>query len=114
LTGAAVTRFHVGDKITSHLYSKWLDGPIGLNSGDTLYRGPLPGGLADSYSKQHVLYHALNYRLYILHYAIILTFLAEKDELGSQNSGAAHSENGSEPPCFSALPYLKAESKLQA
>ncbi len=26
-TGAAVTRFHVGDKITSHLYSKWLDGP---------------------------------------------------------------------------------------
>jgi hypothetical protein len=53
-------------------------------------------------------------RLYILHYAIILTFLAEKDELGSQNSVAAHSENGSEPPCCSALPYLKAESKLQA
>jgi hypothetical protein len=24
--------------------------------------------------------------------------LAEKDELGSQNSVAAHSENGSEPP----------------
>src|SRR5271165_3799676 len=46
-TGAAVTRFHVGDKITSHLYSKWLDGPIGLNSGDTLYGGPLPGGLAE-------------------------------------------------------------------
>lgn len=38
-TGAAVTRFHVGNKITSHLYSKWLDGPIGLNSGDTLYGG---------------------------------------------------------------------------
>jgi NADPH:quinone reductase-like Zn-dependent oxidoreductase len=46
-TGAAVTRFHVGDKITSHLYSKWLDGPIGLNSGDTLYGGQLPGGLAE-------------------------------------------------------------------
>ena len=46
-TGAAVTRFHVGDKITSHLYSKWLDGPIGLNSGDTLYGGSLPGGLAE-------------------------------------------------------------------
>jgi hypothetical protein len=38
----------------------------------------------------------------------------EKDELGSQNSVAAHSENGSEPPCRTALPYLKAESKLQA
>jgi hypothetical protein len=41
---------------------------------------------------------ALENRLYILHYAIILTFLGEKDELGSQNSVAAHSENGSEPP----------------
>ena len=41
---------------------------------------------------------ALENRVCIFHYAIILTFLAEKDEPGSQNSVAAHSENGSEPP----------------
>jgi threonine dehydrogenase-like Zn-dependent dehydrogenase len=33
--------------MTTYLYSKWLDGPIGLNSGDALYGGPLPGGLAE-------------------------------------------------------------------
>ncbi|MBM7454680.1 NADPH:quinone reductase-like Zn-dependent oxidoreductase [Oceanisphaera litoralis] len=45
--GAGVTRFKVGDRVNSHLYSRWLDGEPGPNEPDYCFGSPLPGGLAE-------------------------------------------------------------------
>jgi NADPH:quinone reductase-like Zn-dependent oxidoreductase len=42
-----VTRFKSGDRVTSHLYSKWLDGLPGPNEPKYCFGAPLPGGLAE-------------------------------------------------------------------
>lgn len=44
--GAKVTRFKVGERVTSHLYSKWIDGAPAPNEPDFCFGAPLPGGLA--------------------------------------------------------------------
>lgn len=46
-TGAAVTRFAVGDRVVSHFSSRWLDGPPPPEDPDHSLGGPLPGGLAE-------------------------------------------------------------------
>lgn len=46
-TGDKVTRFAVGDRVNSHLYSRWLDGEPGPNEPDHCFGSPLPGGLAE-------------------------------------------------------------------
>ncbi|TWI49236.1 NADPH:quinone reductase-like Zn-dependent oxidoreductase [Pseudomonas duriflava] len=45
--GDGVTRFKVGDRVNSHLYSRWLDGEPGPNEPDYCFGSPLPGGLAE-------------------------------------------------------------------
>ena len=45
--GAGVTRFKVGERVNSHLYSRWLDGPPGPDEPDYCFGSPLPGGLAE-------------------------------------------------------------------
>ncbi|SJN12558.1 Alcohol dehydrogenase [Halomonas citrativorans] len=45
--GEGVTRFTVGDRVNSHLYSRWLDGEPGPNEPDYCFGSPLPGGLAE-------------------------------------------------------------------
>lgn len=45
--GANVTRFKVGDRVTSHLYSRWIDGAPAPNEPDFCFGAPLPGGLAE-------------------------------------------------------------------
>ncbi|RMO60948.1 hypothetical protein ALQ38_100111 [Pseudomonas marginalis pv. marginalis] len=45
--GAGVTRFKIGDRVNSHLYSRWLDGEPGPNEPDYCFGSPLPGGLAE-------------------------------------------------------------------
>jgi NADPH:quinone reductase-like Zn-dependent oxidoreductase len=45
--GPNVTRFKSGDRVTSHLYSKWLDGLPGPNEPKYCFGAPLPGGLAE-------------------------------------------------------------------
>jgi NADPH:quinone reductase-like Zn-dependent oxidoreductase len=45
--GSNVTRFKIGDRVTSHLYSKWIDGAPGPNEPDFCFGAPLPGGLAE-------------------------------------------------------------------
>ena len=45
--GPGVTRFQEGDRVTSHLYSHWLDGEPGPSEVDYCFGGPLPGGLAE-------------------------------------------------------------------
>ena len=45
--GADVTRFKVGDRVTSHLYSKWIEGAPDPNEPDFCFGSPLPGGLAE-------------------------------------------------------------------
>lgn len=45
--GAAVTRFAVGDRVTSHLYSHWLAGEAAPDEPDYCFGAPLPGGLAE-------------------------------------------------------------------
>jgi NADPH:quinone reductase-like Zn-dependent oxidoreductase len=45
--GVNVTRFKVGDRVNSHLYSRWLDGEPGPNEPDYCFGSPLPGGLAE-------------------------------------------------------------------
>jgi NADPH:quinone reductase-like Zn-dependent oxidoreductase len=45
--GAAVTRFKVGDRVTSHLYSHWLAGEAAPDEPDYCFGAPLPGGLAE-------------------------------------------------------------------
>ncbi|WP_316778986.1 NAD(P)-dependent alcohol dehydrogenase [Pedobacter antarcticus] len=46
-TGTEVTRFKVGERITSHLYSQWLDGTPRPIESKFIFGGPLPGGLAE-------------------------------------------------------------------
>ncbi|MFV5691466.1 zinc-dependent alcohol dehydrogenase family protein [Flavobacterium sp. LT1R49] len=45
--GANVTRFKLGDRVTSHLYSKWIEGAPAHNEPDFCFGSPLPGGLAE-------------------------------------------------------------------
>lgn len=45
--GDGVTRFNIGDRVNSHLYSRWLDGEPGPNEPDYCFGSPLPGGLAE-------------------------------------------------------------------
>lgn len=45
--GANVSRFKIGDRVTSHLYSKWIDGAPAPNEPDFCFGMPLPGGLAE-------------------------------------------------------------------
>ena len=46
-TGLNVTRFRTGDRVTSHLYSKWIDGLPGPDEPRYQFGAPLPGGLAE-------------------------------------------------------------------
>lgn len=45
--GEGVTRFQVGDRVNSHLYSRWLDGEPGPDEPSYCFGMPLPGGLAE-------------------------------------------------------------------
>ncbi|NIE63072.1 NAD(P)-dependent alcohol dehydrogenase [Burkholderia sp. Ax-1719] len=45
--GDGVTRFKVGDRVNSTLYSRWIDGAPGPNEPAYCLGMPLPGGLAD-------------------------------------------------------------------
>lgn len=45
--GAGVSRFAIGDRVNSHLYSRWIEGPPGPNEPDYCFGSPLPGGLAE-------------------------------------------------------------------
>ncbi len=45
--GDGVNRFKIGDRVNSHLYSRWLDGEPGPNEPDYCFGSPLPGGLAE-------------------------------------------------------------------
>ncbi|MGI4982441.1 MAG: zinc-dependent alcohol dehydrogenase family protein, partial [Janthinobacterium lividum] len=46
-TGEGVSRFKIGDRVNSTLYSRWIDGPPGPNEPDFCLGMPLPGGLAE-------------------------------------------------------------------
>lgn len=46
-TGDGVTRFKVGDRVNSHLYSRWIDGEPGPDEPAYCFGMPLPGGLAE-------------------------------------------------------------------
>jgi NADPH:quinone reductase-like Zn-dependent oxidoreductase len=45
--GDQVTRFKIGDRVSSILYSKWIDGQPAPNEPDFCFGAPLPGGLAE-------------------------------------------------------------------
>lgn len=45
--GDGVTRFSVGDRVNSHLYSRWIDGEPGPDEPAYCFGMPLPGGLAE-------------------------------------------------------------------
>ncbi|GEL23733.1 alcohol dehydrogenase [Pseudonocardia sulfidoxydans NBRC 16205] len=45
--GEGVTAFAVGDRVTSHFYSRWLEGQPSHNEPDYSLGGPLHGGLAE-------------------------------------------------------------------
>lgn len=45
--GDGVTRFKIGDRVNSTLYSHWIDGAPGPNEPDFCFGMPLPGGLAE-------------------------------------------------------------------
>lgn len=45
--GDGVSRFKVGDRVNSHLYSRWLDGEPGPDEPAYCVGMPLPGGLAE-------------------------------------------------------------------
>jgi NADPH:quinone reductase-like Zn-dependent oxidoreductase len=45
--GDGVTRFKIGDRVNSHLYSRWLDGEPRPNEPAYCFGSPLPGGLAE-------------------------------------------------------------------
>jgi NADPH:quinone reductase-like Zn-dependent oxidoreductase len=45
--GEGVSRFKVGDRVNSHLYSRWVDGAPGPDEPDYCFGSPLPGGLAE-------------------------------------------------------------------
>lgn len=46
-TGNEVTRFKIGERVTTHLYSQWLDGTPRAIESKFIFGGPLPGGLAE-------------------------------------------------------------------
>ncbi len=47
-TGPGVTRFGPGARVTTHLYSRWIEGEPAPDEGDRhCFGGPLPGGLAE-------------------------------------------------------------------
>lgn len=45
--GEGVSRFTVGERVNSHLYSRWLDGEPAADEPDWCLGMPLPGGLAE-------------------------------------------------------------------
>ncbi|MBV4543121.1 zinc-dependent alcohol dehydrogenase family protein [Pseudomonas vlassakiae] len=45
--GEGVSRFKVGDRVNSHLYSRWIDGEPGPDEPAYCFGMPLPGGLAE-------------------------------------------------------------------
>ncbi|VVP86856.1 Phthiocerol/phenolphthiocerol synthesis polyketide synthase type I PpsC [Pseudomonas fluorescens] len=45
--GEGVSRFSIGDRVNSHLYSRWLDGMPGPDEPSYCFGSPLPGGLAE-------------------------------------------------------------------
>ncbi|MBK0000829.1 NAD(P)-dependent alcohol dehydrogenase [Erwinia sp. S38] len=45
--GEGVNRFTVGERVNSHLYSRWLDGKPAADEPDWCLGMPLPGGLAE-------------------------------------------------------------------
>jgi NADPH:quinone reductase-like Zn-dependent oxidoreductase len=45
--GEGVTRFQIGDRVNSHLYSRWIDGEPGPDEPAYCFGMPLPGGLAE-------------------------------------------------------------------
>lgn len=45
--GPGVSRFNIGDRVCSTLYSRWIDGAPGPNEPAYCYGAPLPGGLAE-------------------------------------------------------------------
>lgn len=45
--GEGVTRFKVGDRVNSHLYSRWLEGAPAADEPEYCLGSPLPGGLAE-------------------------------------------------------------------
>lgn len=45
--GEGVSRCAVGDRVNSHLYSRWLDGMPASDEPDHCFGSPLPGGLAE-------------------------------------------------------------------
>lgn len=45
--GEGVNRFTVGERVNSHLYSRWLDGEPAADEPDWCLGMPLPGGLAE-------------------------------------------------------------------
>ena len=45
--GDGVTRFKVGDRVNSHLYSHWIDGAPAPDEPAYCFGSPLPGGLAE-------------------------------------------------------------------
>lgn len=46
-TGSEVTQVKTGDRVTSHLYSQWVDGSPRDTERDFMFGGPLPGGLGE-------------------------------------------------------------------
>jgi len=45
--GSDVTKWKVGDRVTSHFYSTWADGPWDDAHTDAMIGGPIDGGLAE-------------------------------------------------------------------
>jgi len=45
--GSDVTKWEVGDRVTSHFYSTWADGPWDQVHTDAMIGGPIDGGLAE-------------------------------------------------------------------
>lgn len=45
--GNEVTRFKIGEKVTTHLYSQWIEGIPRPIESQFIFGGPLPGGLAE-------------------------------------------------------------------
>lgn len=45
--GEGVTKFEIGDRVISHLYTEWLDGKPSMDYGPTAVGGPNDGGLAE-------------------------------------------------------------------
>lgn len=45
--GEGVNRFTIGERVNSHLYSRWLDGEPAADEPDWCLGMPLPGGLAE-------------------------------------------------------------------